>query len=605
MTSLPQQWVTEQAERRPDAAAVLTRDQRLTNYKSRAPLRLLLVTDGRTIPNWLYQCLRAVEGSRAATVVLTLHAAREEGWKLRRLLFSLYETIDRYLFRMVPDALAPIDLQSTLPNCRVVDLRRTPLARALEAAERVDVVLDPFSLMPEAGLADLSTYGVWSVPFGRSDDPRTRSTPGFWEVIEGKPSTETRLCIEWKGSDGKRSLYWCVAPTDRRSVSRSKSRLYWKISAALARNLLGLAEDPDAFVQRLAASAPSDGAATRSGAPAGAPGNLEMLRAGTRLVRRYASDKCMRTLYREQWTLAYQHGSSNRPVTGPFHTLVPPIDRYWADPFPIRVGNEYYIFHEEAPLSHYKGSIVLSVVDNAGKTAGPIPILEQDYHLSYPFVFQWDGEFFMIPETASHHQVELYHCVTFPSRWKLERVLLSGLEALDPTPAFLFGRWWLFAAIPVSGAGTSGELHLFYADSPLGPWTPHRANPVNSDVRSARPAGRIFENDGQFYRPAQDCSRRYGYAVSINRILQLNPDTYREVEVDKIVPDGEPGVAGVHTFNVAGDLTVIDCLVRRRKFWTDPWRRTLQLDRGGQPGSTDAAARVSAAAPHRSHSSSL
>jgi hypothetical protein len=466
------------------------------------------------------------------------------------------------------------------------------------------VVLDPCGLLPDAGLADLSTYGVWSVPFGHSGDPRTQSTPAFWEVIEGTPSTETRLCVQWKGSGGKRVLHLSVAPTDRRSVSRSKSRLYWKVSAALARNLLRLGEDPDAFVQRLAATASSDVAHTPSSAPADAPGNLEMLRAGSRLARRYASDKWMSTLYREHWTLAYQRGSSDRLATGSFHTLVPPANRYWADPFPIRVGNEYYIFHEEAPLSHYKGTIVLSVVDNAGKTAGPIPILEKDYHLSYPFVFQWDGEFFMIPETASHHQVELYRCVTFPSSWRLERVLLSGLTASDPTLAFLFGKWWLFAAIPVPGAGTSGELHLFYADSPLGPWTPHHANPVKSDVRSTRPAGRIFERDGQFYRPAQDCSRRYGSAVSINRIVLLNPDSYGEVEVDKLVPNGKPDVAGVHTFNMADDMTVIDCLVRRRRIWADPWRHTLRVDRN-QHGATDGVAPVPAAAAHRSHRSSL
>ena len=583
----------------------------MMNHTSRAPLRLLLVTDGRTIPNWLYKCLDAVEESKVATVVLALLAARNEGRRLRHLLFSLYVRIDRYLFRSDADAFVPIGLHSALPSCRVVDLQHAlagsqpvdpALVRAL-AAEHIDVVLDPFCLLPDAGLADLSTYGVWSVPFGQSGDPRTQSTPAFWEVSEGRPSTETRLCVQGKGYTGKRPLYSAVAPTDRRSVSRSKSRLYWRISAALARALLRLGEDPAAFVQRLAASAPVDVVNGPSGASASAPGNVEMLRAGTRLVRRYASDRWTRTLYREQWALAYRRGNSDRPGTGPFHTLVPPVDRYWADPFPIRVGNEYYIFHEEAPLSHYKGSIVLSVVDNAGKSAGPIPILEKDYHLSYPFVFQWDGEFFMIPETSSHHQVELYHCVAFPSRWKLERVLLAGLAAEDPTPAFVFGKWWLFASIPVSGGGTAGELHLFYADSPLGPWTPHRANPVKSDVRSARPAGRIFENDGQFYRPAQDCSRRYGYAVSINRILQLNPDTYREVEVDKIVPTREPTVVGVHTFNVAGDLTVIDCLVRRRKFLTNPWRRTLQLDGVGLGGSTDAAARVSRAAPHRSHSS--
>src|SRR5256885_5739077 len=356
-------------------------------HPSRAPLHLLLVTDGRTIPNWLYKCLDAVERSKAATVVLALLAARKEGRKLRHLLFSLYERIDRYLFRSDGDALVPIGLQSALPSCRIVNLRHTALVRALEE-EHIDVVLDPFCLLPDAGFADLSTYGVWSVPFGHSDDPRTQSTPAFWEVIEGTPSTETRLCVQWKGSSGKRVLYSSVAPTDRRSLSRSKSRLYWKISAALARNLLCLGEDPDAFVQRLAASASSDVAHAPSAPPADGPGNLEMLRAGARLARRYASDKWMRTLYREHWTLAYQRGSSDGRVEGPFQTLIPPSDRYWADPFPIRVGNEYYIFHEEAPLSHYKGTIVLSVVDDAGKTAGPIPILEKDYHLSYPFVFQ-------------------------------------------------------------------------------------------------------------------------------------------------------------------------------------------------------------------------
>src|SRR2546430_15358138 len=88
------------------------------NHKSRAPLRLLLVTDSGTIPNWLYKSLDAVEGSKVATVVLALHAARREGRKLPRLLFSLYERVDRYLLRSEADALALIDLQSALPTCR-------------------------------------------------------------------------------------------------------------------------------------------------------------------------------------------------------------------------------------------------------------------------------------------------------------------------------------------------------------------------------------------------------------------------------------------------------------------------------------------------------
>jgi hypothetical protein len=277
-----------------------------------------------------------------------------------------------------------------------------------------------------------------------------------------------------------------------------------------------------------------------------------MLRAWTVLVRRYVSDKWTGTRYREQWALALQPGSRDQPA--PWRKVIPPVDRDWADPFPVRVGNDYYIFHEELHLSRGRGSIVLTVVDDKGcTTGGPIPILEQDCHLSYPLVFQWDGDYFMMPETASRRRVELYRCVSFPSRWTLERVLLPGLTAYDPTPVFSFGRWWLFATVPAHGAGTTDELSLFHAESPLGPWTAHRNNPINSDVRSARPAGRVFEQHGQMFRPAQDCSKRYGYAVSINRILRLDPEAYEEVEVNKI------------TFNVAGNMTVIDWLVKRRR----------------------------------------
>lgn len=546
-------------------------------HTSRAPLRLLIVTDAGTIPNWLFKSLAAVAGSGAATVVLAARAPRAEPGTLRRVVFSLYQSIDRYLSRRVPDALAPIELQSALPDCRRIDLRPA-LPATLREAERIDIVLDPFSLVPDGGtwLADLATYGVWSIAFGDKGDPRTQSTPGFWEVIEGKPSTATRLYIRERGSAPQRSLYASVAATDRHSVSRGQNHIYWKVSAALTRSIQRLWEDPAAFLARLGgAGVPVEVATSRPGAP----GNLEMLRAWTSLVRRYASDRWTRALYREQWALAYQRGSSGRPLTGPFETLLPPADRYWADPFPIRVGNDCYIFHEELLFSSGKGSIVMSVVDGAGKAAAPVPILEKEYHLSYPFVFRWDGDLFMIPQTGSS-RIELYRCVNFPSQWRLERVLLAGFTASDPTPAYLDGRWWLFANVPAYGATwTHDELHLFHADSPLGPWAPHRNNPIKSDVRSARPAGRIFERDGQAYRPAQDCSQRYGYAVSINRILQLNPDAYEEVEVDRICPHEESHLAGVHTFNEAGDMTVIDCLVRRRRLWADPWRDPLHLDR--------------------------
>src|SRR5438034_1946456 len=173
----------------------------MMHHHSRPPLRLLLVTDGSTIPTWLFRCVDSVERSGAATCVTVLQAAPEDApgpfrflQGLRRFLFWLYQNVDRGLFRSLPDAHAPIDLRSALPNCRVLDGADL---RSIE--EQLDVVLDPFGLLPDGWLVESSRYGVWSITFGQSGDPRTQSTPAFWEVIEGSPSTETRLCIHRKG----------------------------------------------------------------------------------------------------------------------------------------------------------------------------------------------------------------------------------------------------------------------------------------------------------------------------------------------------------------------------------------------------------------------
>jgi hypothetical protein len=196
-----------------------------------------------------------------------------------------------------------------------------------------------------------------------------------------------------------------------------------------------------------------------------------------------------------------------------------------------------------------------------------------DCHLSYPFIFEWRGDYYMIPETGEKNVVELYRSAAFPFEWQLEKVLLEAKSPLDTTLIEVEGTWWMFVSIQEEGVLVNwDELHLYHADSPFGPWKPHARNPVVSDVRSARPAGRLFWSDDVLYRPSQDSSMRYGYAVAVNRITSLSPTEYAETQVSKILPDWDKDVLGVHTLNTAGELTVIDCLVKRRRFRTGKLR---------------------------------
>jgi hypothetical protein len=246
---------------------------------------------------------------------------------------------------------------------------------------------------------------------------------------------------------------------------------------------------------------------------------------------------------------------------------MPPSDRYWADPFVLERNGRYFVFFEELPFRAGKAHISLMEIAPDGTASAPVKVLERDYHLSYPFILEHDGQLYMVPETARRGTVELYRCIDFPLRWRLERVLMEGVRCVDATFHREGARWWMFANV---AAGRSrmfdDELHLFHAEDLLGEWKPHPANPVKSDARCARPAGQLYRKDGALYRPAQVCVPLYGAGLSINRVMRLTPHEYVERQVARVLPSRAAGLLGVHTVNRAGDLTVVDAFTRTSRF---------------------------------------
>ncbi len=108
---------------------------------------------------------------------------------------------------------------------------------------------------------------------------------------------------------------------------------------------------------------------------------------------------------------------------------------------------------------------------------------------------------YMVPESREKRVVSLHRAVEFPHRWQLVKNLMEEVDAVDATLLRHEGRWSLFANIVENpGASSFDELFLFSSDDLLtGSWTPHPCNPIVSDVRRARPAGRLFERDGELF----------------------------------------------------------------------------------------------------------
>jgi hypothetical protein len=252
--------------------------------------------------------------------------------------------------------------------------------------------------------------------------------------------------------------------------------------------------------------------------------------------------------------------------SGGWHELPDDGVRFYADPFPVAAGGRLHLFVEE--FDHRLGRGVISVVEfgQSGPIGKPRRVLEAATHLSYPFVFEHRSEMWMVPESCSTGTIDLYRAERFPDGWVKHATLVSGVVASDATPFEHDGRWWMFATVQDEGGSYSDALNLWSAPDLLGPWTPHRRNPVLVDSATARPGGRIVKRGDKLIRPFQDCRNGYGTALGLAEITRLDDEGF-EQRVETILRPGPlwPG-RRLHTLNRAGRLECIDGSAWSRKF---------------------------------------
>lgn len=270
-------------------------------------------------------------------------------------------------------------------------------------------------------------------------------------------------------------------------------------------------------------------------------------------------------LFLDQWAIFTGSGMDHRSLDWKrLKPLVPPRDRYWGDPFLIHRDGHAYIFMEEKLYSTGRAHIACLELGTDGSIVGHGTALEQAYHLSYPFLFEHEDGLYMMPESAQNRTLDVYRCVEFPYRWQHQQTLLRDSYIVDATMLKHEGRCWLFASMSNGEKwSTHNALHIFHADSPLAEnWTAHPLNPVVKGLDRSRPAGRIFTQDGQLIRPAQNSTRRYGWALGFHQIDRLTTTEYAEHQVAEFTPVGGK-IRAVHTYNSDAGTVVVDAVIRR------------------------------------------
>jgi hypothetical protein len=542
----------------------------------RSKLRVGLLLDGASVPYWAARSIERIARSESSDIVLVVvDGGTEKNIDPTRatesFLYDTYIWLDRRQNHQGPDPLAPEDLPKELDKVGRVYLKRTADAHRMISEEVIrkiherdlDVLIDIGSVTPLGELSRCARHGVWAFSPGdgeRYDD----HSPGFWEIFHREPVTSAHVRRIAGGATSV--IYLSHSHTVTRSEKRNRDQLYLKGISFLPRLL-----DQQCAAGEEPLPAMEGGPVTAWGPlPRNGPGNLDMT---AYCLKRFPGNLrflTQRALFEERWAVQYSMDSKIPSTYDGFNELMPPLHTWWGDPQAAQEDKDFYIFVEELVLPRSRNHAHISVikVDPQGGHQAPVTVLERPYHLSYPFVFEWKGSHYMVPESSSARTIELYEATEFPYQWKMVKEIMTGVEAVDTTIVRRNGLWWMFTNLRENAGGPiNDELFLFYSDDLLAErWEPHPLNPIITDARTARPAGRVFELDGVLYRPSQDCSRCYGYAVNINRIQEMDENRYKEIRTAYLEPKEFPGASRVHTFSHIHGLTAVDTYFARPRF---------------------------------------
>ena len=234
-----------------------------------------------------------------------------------------------------------------------------------------------------------------------------------------------------------------------------------------------------------------------------------------------------------------------------------------ADPFGLWSGGQLHVFVEGYDYSDRRGRIEVLTYSEKLELVSETSALVEPWHLSYPFVFEADGERWMLPEAHQSGKLTLYRAASFPVGWRPELTIPVPAGAVDPTPLFFNGRWWLFYCVAQRQPHNANQLHVAFAERLQGPWHEHPLNPVRVDRTASRPAGTPLVAEGHVDLPVQDCRAGYGGAVRRLRIHLLDEERFEAADSAWLSPDPvfAPFTDGLHTLSAAGPVSLID--VRR------------------------------------------
>ncbi len=482
---------------------------------------------------------------------------------IRRISFSLIEVLEKTIFKSNKELtnfykkydLKKINIKklSVYPNISksgfIYKYSKNDLEKIQD--ENLDVLVRGGSGILRGDILTLCKYGIISFHHGNNDINRG-GPPGFWEVYNKEPSTGFIIQKLKNELDGGDVLFKGEIMTSS-IYSINMARLITKANIFLFKILEKIGKNnslpqiyPVSPYDRLLYRIPSTTVQIRY--------ILKTLTHNLKKILRKIFNKSYR------WGVGYQFTDDwQNAVLWKSKIIDNPRGHFLADPFVIFKKNKYICFVENYSFKAKKGHISAYEINKNGYLyLGDA--LKEDFHLSYPYLFEHNDSLFMCPETSKNNDIRIYKCVEFPLSWKLHKILIKNIDACDTNIFFHQKKWWIMTNVDSSNIGDhNSELHIYYSDSlDSQEWIPHPANPIIFDSNKARNGG-LLKKNGDLYRvfQVQDWDF-YGKSIGIAKIETLTEKNYSEKIIHEVQPRFFENIDGIHTYNFDEGLLTFD-----------------------------------------------
>lgn len=527
-------------------------------------LRFGLMLNGNIVEKWQYNVVKTLIDNNIELALVVKNGNKQEEktpitekickYPYKRLFFRLW---NRYIFN--PSSKTATDISDIIKDkdCIVCKTRKKGVSTIFNDGDieiissyHLDFLLRFGFNIIRGDILKTAHYGIWS--FHHDDERIIRGgPPGFWEFIKKMPSNGVilqRLTDELdKGYIIKRVQF----NTLTHSYKAHLDQIYYGASVL-----------PLLACKDLVNNSELKEECSKSKAPIlHPPRNYLMLYYFWLSIWRRITYNVNELMRQEDWNVGYCMTSPQKFIDCKDKESLniqwfkkKQKYEYFADPFIIKTDKDTYIFFEWYSYKNGKGDIAVTLQSERFQTYHRITDFHE--HRSYPYIFEYEGIIYCLPEAYQTGKLTLYRFNEEKLTLEEDSTLIEGQNIVDATLFYDNKKWYLFT-VPQEYSHT--HLMIYHADNLRGPYKEAGNNPVKIDCHSARPAGKILRYNNINIRPSQNCTKHYGQSIILNEIIELSVNKYSEKETKTISPImGSEYNQGMHTINGNEEICVFD-----------------------------------------------